>query len=246
MLDFTGRTCVITGASGGIPAATARLFARLGAQLALADLDPARLEALAEELRGLGAHCLTHAHDVRDSAGVADFAEACRTRFGGADHLVTGAGLYRGRSVADMSEAEWEETLAVNLDGVFRACRAFLPLLRDGGSIVNLSSMAAHRGSRDHAHYSAAKGAVLSFTRSLALEAAPRLRVNAVSPGLIDTPMIGELLRERGAALLETTPLRRLGTPEEVAGTIVFLCSPLAAFVTGETLQVNGGLHISG
>lgn len=246
MLDFTGRTCAITGATGGIPAAVARLFARLGADLALADLDAGRLESLAGELRELGADCLVHAHDVRDPAAVADFAQACRTRFGGADHLVTGAGIYRGRSVAAMSEAEWEETLAVNLDGVFHSCRAFLPLLRDGGSIVNLSSMAAHRGSRDHAHYSAAKGAVLSFTRSLALEAAPRLRVNAVSPGLIDTPMIGELLQARGPVLLEATPLGRLGTPEEVAGAVVFLCSPLAAFVTGETLHVNGGLHISG
>lgn len=246
MLDFSGKCCVITGATGGIPAATARLFAELGASLALADLDAGRLEALAAALRGLGADCLVHAHDIRDPAGVAAFAEAVRARFGGADHLVTGAGLYRGRAVAAMSEAEWQETLAVNLDGVFRSCRAFLPLLRDGGSIVNLASMAAHRGSREHAHYSAAKGAVLSFTRSLALEAAPRLRVNAVSPGLIDTPMIGELLRARGPALLEATPLRRLGTPAEVAGAIVFLCSPLAAFVTGETLQVNGGLHISG
>ena len=246
MLDFSGRTCAITGATGGIQAATARLFARLGANLALADLDAGRLEPLAEQLRESGADCLVHAHDIRDTAGVADFARACSARFDAIDHLITGAGLYRSRSVETMSDAEWDETLAVNLDGVFHSCRAFLPLLRDGGSIVNLASMATHRGSRDHAHYSAAKGAVLAFTRSLALEAAPRLRVNAVSPGLIDTPMIGALLRERGPQLLDSTPLRRLGTPEEVAGTIVFLCSPLAAFVTGETLQVNGGLYISG
>jgi len=246
MLDFSGQTCAITGATGGIQTATARLFARLGANLALADLDSGRLASLAEELRGSGADCLVHAHDIRDPAGVADFARACSARFIAVDHLVTGAGLYRSRSVATMSDAEWEETLAVNLNGVFHSCRAFLPLLRDGGSIVNLASMAAHRGSRDHAHYAASKGAVLALTRSLALEAAPRLRVNAVSPGLIDTPMIGELMQQRGRQLLESTPLRRLGTPEEVANTIIFLCSPLAAFVTGETLQVNGGLYIAG
>jgi 3-oxoacyl-[acyl-carrier protein] reductase len=105
--------------------------------------------------------------------------------------------------------------------------------------------MAGHRGSYQHAHYAAAKGAVLSFSRSLALELAPRIRVNAVSPGLIDTPMVKPLLAARGDELLAATPLKRLGQPEEVARAIAFLCSDWASFITGETLHINGGLYIA-
>ncbi|MCY1558480.1 3-oxoacyl-[acyl-carrier-protein] reductase FabG [compost metagenome] len=119
-----------------------------------------------------------------------------------------------------------------------------LPHLSDNSSIVNLSSIAGHRGSSEHAHYSASKGAVSSFSKSLAIELAPRTRVNLVAPGIIETPMTTELLREKGQLLLDGTPLKRFGTAEEVAGAIVFLCSPLASFVTGETLHVNGGLYM--
>jgi 3-oxoacyl-[acyl-carrier protein] reductase len=112
--------------------------------------------------------------------------------------------------------------------------------------VVNIASMAGHRGSYQHAHYAAAKGAVLSFTRSLALELAPRVRVNAVSPGLIDTPMVRPLMAARGPQLIEQTPLKRLGTSEEVARVIAFLCSDWASFITGETVHVNGGLYIVG
>ncbi len=144
-----------------------------------------------------------------------------------------------------MTDEQWRETIGINLDGVFYTCRAIAPLLRDGGAIVNIASMAGHRGSYQHAHYAAAKGAVLSFSRSLALELAPRIRVNAVSPGLIDTPMVKPLLAARGDELLAATPLKRLGQPEEVARAIAFLCSDWASFITGETLHINGGLYIA-
>lgn len=173
-------------------------------------------------------------------------AEACRDRFGHADFLVTGAGVYRDQLVASMSDEQWRETLGINLDGVFFTCRAVAPLLRDGGAIVNIASMAGHRGSYQHAHYAAAKGAVLSFSRSLALELAPRIRVNAVSPGLIDTPLIRPLLAAKGDELIKATPLKRLGRPEEVARAVAFLCSDWASFVNGETLHINGGLCIVG
>ncbi len=110
--------------------------------------------------------------------------------------------------------------------------------------MVNIASMAGHRGSYQHAHYAAAKGAVLSFSRSLALELAPRVRVNAVSPGLIDTPLVQPLLKVRGPQLIDQTPLKRLGTSEEVARVIAFLCSDWASFITGETVHINGGLYI--
>jgi len=170
--------------------------------------------------------------------------EACNEKFGGADYLVTGAGLYIDQLVETMTDAQWRQTIGVNLDGVFYICRAMIPVLRDGGAIVNIASMAAHRGSYQHAHYSAAKGAVLSLTRSLAVELAPRIRVNAVSPGLIDTPLIQPLLKVRGQQLLDATPMKRLGQPEEVANVIAFLCSDLASFLTAETIHINGGLYV--
>ena len=109
---------------------------------------------------------------------------------------------------------------------------------------MNIASMAGHKGSYMHSHYAAAKGAVLTFSRSLALELAPRVRVNAISPGLIDGPMVQPLLRVRGPELIEQTPLKRLGTPDEVARSVAFLCSDWASFITGETVHVNGGLYI--
>jgi 3-oxoacyl-[acyl-carrier protein] reductase len=245
MIDFQGQVLVLTGAAGGIGRAIARRFLDAGARVVLSDVDGAALTELAGDLDPAGERVLEGVHDVGDARAAEGLAERCRACFGGADFLVTGAGLYRDQAVQGMSDAQWAETLRINLDGVFYTCRALIPLLRDGGAIVNLSSMAGHRGSRHHAHYSAAKGAVLSFSRSLALELAPRIRVNAVSPGLIDTSMVQPLLAAQGERLLEATPLKRLGSADEVAGVVAFLCSDLASFVVGETVQVNGGLYMA-
>ncbi|HEY4252121.1 MAG TPA: SDR family NAD(P)-dependent oxidoreductase [Roseomonas sp.] len=242
MIDFTGRRLFLTGANGGIPRAIATLFGQLGADLVLTDRDEA---PLAEFARGLAAGrgtVVTQALDVTDPAAV----DAAIDGAGAIDFLVTGAGIYPEAAVAEMTDADWRRTLAVNLDGVFHCCRAAARALRDHGAVVNIASMAGHRGSNRHAHYAAAKGAVLSFSRSLMHELAPRgIRVNAVSPGLIDTPMVQPLMAARGPALLAATPLGRLGTAAEVAGAVAFLCSDWASFITGETIQVNGGLHIA-
>lgn len=244
MFSFQDKVLVLTGANGGITRAIARTFFDLGANLLLTDLEEPGLAAFAAELDGKGERVVTLRHDVRSAEDAKSLAALCRQRFGGADFLVTGAGLYRDQLVESMSDEQWRETIAINLDGVFYSCRALAPLLRDSGAIVNIASMAGHRGSYQHAHYAAAKGAVLSFSRSLALELAPRIRVNTVSPGLIDTPLIKPLLAARGDELIRSTPLKRLGTPEEVARVIAFLCSDWASFVTGETVHINGGLYI--
>lgn len=246
MFDFEGKVLVLTGANGAITRAVAATFFDLGARLLLSDIESDGLDGFARKLDPDGGRVATLRHDACSARDAEALAAACRDRFGAADYLVTGAGLYRDRTVAGMSDDEWRETIGINLDGVFYTCRAIAPLLRDGGAVVNIASMAGHRGSHSHAHYSAAKGAVLSFSRSLALELAPRIRVNAVSPGLIDTPLVKPLLAARGEALIEATPLKRLGTSEEVARTIAFLCSDWASFVNGETLHVNGGLYMSG
>jgi len=236
---------LITGAAGGIAHATAQLMAKSGANVALSDINPEALQKVADELSDSTGKISWHVSDIGDAASCQQLVEAVAKQHGAIDHLVHAAGIYPEVLVADMTDADWQKLMRINLDGTFYICRAIIPFLGEASSIVNLASLAAHRGSFSHAHYSASKGAVISFSRSLALELAPKTRVNAVSPGIIETPMTAGLLRQKGAALLDSTPLKRFGTAEDVAGSIVFLCSPLANFITGETLQVNGGLYMS-
>ncbi|MEW6257088.1 MAG: SDR family NAD(P)-dependent oxidoreductase [Pseudomonadota bacterium] len=246
MFDFSGRTLFLTGANGGISRAIARTFYDLGANCVLTDIDLDGVAAFARDLDPSGARTLA----VRQDAGRPEEADAALAaageRFGPLHALVTSAGLYRVRTVGEMDDAHWRTGIAVNLDGVFYTCRAAIPHLAQGSAIVNVTSMAGHRGSHSHADYAAAKSGVLGFSRSLAIELAPKVRVNAVSPGLIDTPMVRPLMAAKGDVLLDLTPMKRLGTGEEVARVVAFLCSDWASFVTGETVHVNGGLYISG
>ncbi len=244
MINFTGQTLAITGAASGIGAAVARLFHQHGANLVLIDRQEDALAALADAL-GTKDRVMVCPLDVTQAGLLEAAFEQTQSRFGGIDHLVPAAGIYRPAPMATMTDAEWAATISINLDAVFRTCRAALPHLRDGGSIVNIASIAGHRGSASHTHYSASKGAILAFSRALAGEVAPRLRVNTVSPGIIATPMTTDLVRDRGERLLAQTPLGRFGTADEVAGVIAFLCSNLASFVTGETIHVNGGLYMA-
>lgn len=245
MFDLTGKVALLTGANGGIPRATAALFRRLGAHLVLTDLDPAVLEEFGKSLPAAEGRILTARVDVTNREQVNEAVAMAGREFGGIDILVTGAGLYVEQEVPAMSDEDWRRTIGVNLDGVFYACRAAMPLLRKGGSVVNIASMAGHRGSVRHAHYAACKAAVLAFTRSLVHELSPRgVRANCVSPGIIATPMTEAIMAQNGAALIAATPMKRFGTPEEVASVIAFLASDAAAFVTGETIHINGGLYM--
>ncbi len=245
MFDLAGKVALITGANGGIPRATAALFRRLGAHLVLTDLDPAALDTFAAALPEAQARMVTARVDVTRRADVDDAVALAGREFGGIDILVTGAGLYVEQEVTAMSDDDWRRTIGVNLDGVFYTCRAAMPLLRRGGSVVNIASMAGHRGSVRHAHYAACKAAVLGFTRSLVHELSPRgVRANCVSPGIIATPMTEAIMAQNGAALIAATPMKRFGTPEEVASVIAFLASDAASFVTGETIHINGGIYM--
>jgi len=143
-----------------------------------------------------------------------------------------------------MTDEQWRRTLSINLDGVFYLLRRAAPHLTEGSSIVNLTSLAAFRGAFSNAHYGATKGAPVSLTRALARELAPSTRGNAVAPGIIETPMTRELLNVRGDASLQQTPIGRFGRPAEIASVIAFLCSDAASFITGETIQANGGLYM--
>ncbi len=241
MADFSGRTAVITGANGEIPRAIATLLAAAGARLVLTDIETGPLAGFAT---GLAAETLVCRHDVTDPAAADAVAAAAAARFGAVDMVVTGAGLYQHLALGDITDAKWRTSIAVNLDGVFFTIRALLPHLSEGASIVNITSVAGHRGSPDHTPYATAKGGVLTMTKSLAQELGPKVRVNAVSPGLIDTRMMQALDPDRRARMIATTPLRRLGTAHEVAEVVAFLCGPGAAYITGETIHVNGGLFM--
>ncbi|MGG4605222.1 SDR family NAD(P)-dependent oxidoreductase [Paenalcaligenes sp. Me131] len=244
MLGLEKKTVLITGAAGGIGRALALRLAQAGAQVALCDRDASALEKLEQEIREQGGVAARYAADVSSQPSCQALAKAVAAQFGGIDSLVHSAGIYPESKVAEMSAEQWRQLMQINLDGTFYMCQAVMPYLSERSNIVNLSSMAGHRGSYAHAHYSASKGAVTSFSKSLALELAPRTRVNCVAPGIIETAMTRDLLQEKGQALLASTPLKRFGTAQEVADVILFLCSDLASFVTGETIHVNGGLYM--
>lgn len=246
MFDFSGKLVWITGANGGISRCIAKTFFDLGANCVLTDVNADGVEAFARQLDPSGDRCIPLVQDASSADDAEKVATFIAKRFGGLDFLVTGAGIYRDQLIEGMTDDQWRQTLAVNLDGVFFTCRAATPLLKDGGAVVNVASMSGHKGSYMHGHYAATKGAVLAFSRTLALELAPRVRVNAVSPGLIDTPMVQPLMDVQGEQLLAMTPLKRLGLPEEVGNVVAFLCSPWASFITAETVHINGGLYVSG
>lgn len=244
--DFTNKTALVTGATGGIGRAICILLAEAGANLVLVDLAPDPLAALAMEL-GAPDRVATLAGDASAQSTIDQSLALATDRFGGLDLVIPVAGIYPEASVAETSDALWRKVMDINLDGVFRLLRSASPAMNDGGAIVNFASVAGHRGSKDHAHYAASKAGVIALTRSLAHELGTRnIRVNAVSPGTISTPMVEALVAERGDSMLAGTPLHRFGRSEEVAQVALFLCSDGASFINGETVHVNGGLFMAG
>jgi 3-oxoacyl-[acyl-carrier protein] reductase len=243
-LGLQSKVVLISGACGAIGSAIARLFLRLGSKLYLVDRDEEQLAMLAAELDAGGQRVRYCSCDVRESDAV-DRALEDASPGDGIDHLVLSAGIYRSSALREMTDAEWHEAMAVNLHGCFHFCRWAARSLNRGGSIVAISSIAGHRGSALFSHYAASKGGLVAFARSLAAELAPSIRVNVVSPGPIESPMVEPLMAHRGAQIVSQTPLGRLGRPEEVARAVAFLASDWASYITGEALQVNGGAYMA-
>lgn len=250
MIDLRGRTALVTGGSRGIGAATALLLAEAGADVAITwRTRQAEAERTADRIRALGRRAHLAQGDLADAEDVARIFTGVRERFGGLDCFIANAGIWPqvDTPLRDMDTERWHATVRANLDAVFLSSRAALGLLRDGGSVVLVSSTAGQRGEAFHADYAATKGALISLAKSLALECAPRLTVNCVAPGWVDTEMTASAFegagRDRVAASI---PLGRIATAADIAGPILFLCSPLARHVTGEILNVNGGSVLCG
>jgi 3-oxoacyl-[acyl-carrier protein] reductase len=250
MIDLSGQRVLVTGGSRGIGRATALLFARAGANVGLTyHTRQAEAESAVREIRAMGRRAFCAAGDLADPGVVTQVFRECKAALGGLDCFVANAGIWPSDEIplGKLSEGRWRSTLAQNLDAVFLTTRAALGLLGPGGRIVFVSSTAGQRGEAFHADYAATKGALIAMTKSLAVEYAPDLNVNCVAPGWVDTEMSAGPYagggRERIAA---TIPLRRIPPPEDIAGPILFLCSPLARHVTGEILNVNGGSVLCG
>ena len=262
LIDLSGKVALITGGSRGIGAATALLFARAGARVAITYRSRKRdAERVLEGLRSEGAEGEGGRGEGSDRAYQLDLASRESNErvvadvvrdFGGLDCFVANAGIWAPEEVpvARMSDAQWRETMQVNLDSVFYGCRAVLRVIRLGGSVVIVTSTAGQRGEAFHADYAATKGALIALVKSLAIEAAPDVTVNSVAPGWVDTEMAAlpyEADGGEGRRRIEAgIPLRRVASAEDIAGPIVFLCSKLGRHVTGEILNVNGGSVLCG
>ena len=242
LINLTGKRAFVTGGGRGIGRATAVLLARAGAMVAVGyrSRKPAADPHITAAVRG----------DLGTATGANKaVAEALRGLGGSLDILVINHGVWPADDVpvATMSDDQWESTRRANLDAVIYVCRAAIPHVAAGGTIVLVASTAGQRGEAFHADYAATKGAVISLTKSLAVELAPAITVNCVAPGWVDTEMAAKPYASGGREKIEKTiPLGRVASAEDVAGPIVFLCSPLARHITGEILNVNGGSVLCG
>ena len=240
-----GRTALVTGAAQGIGAGVARVLHDRGANVVLSDVDAAKA---AETARAIGDRTLAVETDVRDKGAVAAACDAAEERFGGLDILVNNAALTVNRTIWEIEPDEWDRVLAVNLRGVLFGCQVAGPRLRDRGwgRIVNMASIAGQQGGAvGGAHYAASKGGILVLTKIVARElAGSGVTVNALAPAAIRGPVMDTMPQECLAQLEATIPVGRFGTIDEVAELTAFLCTEEAGYITGATLDINGGLFM--
>lgn len=242
MFDLSGKAALVTGASGGIGGAIARI---LHAQGATVVLSGTRIEAL-QQLRGmLGERAHVIVAKMDDPADIERLAKEAETVAGKIDILVNNAGITRDNISMRMKDEEWEKVLQVNLSGTFKLTRAAMRgmVKRRFGRVINITSVVGVTGNPGQANYAAAKAGLIGMSKSLAQELASRgITVNCVAPGFIATPMTDGLTYEQRNTILGRVPAGRLGTPEEIASAVLFLASDEAAYVTGQTLHINGGM----
>jgi 2-hydroxycyclohexanecarboxyl-CoA dehydrogenase len=247
MKRFDDRVAIVTGGASGIGQATARRLAEEGAAVVIADVNGEGADGVARSISEGGGRAIALQVDVTDAPGVRAMTEQAITAFGKIDILVSNAGWDRAGPFADTDEELWDRVIAINYRGHLATCHAALPYMRErgGGRIVTVASDAGRVGSSGEVVYSGAKGAVIAFTKGLAREVARYgINVNCVAPGLVDTPLLAGMPEKLIAAIVRSIPLRRTGVPDEIAAAICFFASDDAAYITGQTLSVNGGLNM--
>lgn len=248
----TSRVALVTGAASGIGQALAVGYARAGVAVVGGAFpgDPHDPQATLDLVAASGGVCVMQELDVASTGSVEAFAQVAIDRFGRIDHVVANAGVLRASPLVDMTDEQWQQMLDIDLTGVMRTFRAAARRMRQGGGMVAISSIAGGvYGWADHAHYAAAKAGVPGLCRSVAVELAPRgIRCNAVIPGLIETPQSLDAVNSLGpeglAAAARSIPLGRVGRPDDVARVVQFLTGDDAAYITGQSLVVDGGLTI--
>jgi len=254
MISLAGKAALVTGGSRGIGAATVRLFARAGADVVF-NFHRHREAAtqLEQETRKHGTRIESMKADLAKTADAKKLVDFTHERLGRLDILVANAGIWNHEDapIENLSEKDWDEMIRVNLKSVYATVHSAVPhmIAQGGGRIVAVSSVAGQRGTAFHSHYSATKGAIISFAKALAAELARHnILVNCVAPGLVETDIWKSTPRNSAKlkAMLAAYPLRRMATPEEVAGPILFVVSDLATFVTGEVININGGFFNCG
>jgi 3-oxoacyl-[acyl-carrier protein] reductase len=247
-LGLTGKAIVITGGGGDIGRECAKLFAAAGATLAISDVKLEAAQAVAGEAERAGAKAIAVRTDVTDPADVARLFDEAAAALGAVDVLVNNAGIFQSKPIDDLTAEDWDRVMAVNLKGVFLCSQAALRHMkpRRSGSIVSIGSLAGQVGGiHAAANYATSKAGVISLTKSLAKNAGPfGIRVNCINPGVIDTQMTQPWPDDVLAQLAKNTPLGRLGRPDEVAKTVVYLASDWSSFVHGAHVDVNGGIHM--
>jgi 3-oxoacyl-[acyl-carrier protein] reductase len=247
MFDLKGKTALITGGGSGIGRGIGQVFAQAAANIIVNDIDQERAARVATELRDLGTEAIAIKADVADTAQVNRMVEEGLNRFGKIDILINNAGIGVGVLFSQMSKEEWDGMFAVHVGGAFNCTRALIQPMIDQswGRIINISSVAGLTGEKGLVHYSAAKAALLGFTKSLAREVAKyNITVNAIAPGLIDTPLAASMRPDLWERLVKLSLIRRPGAPVDIAYACLYLASDEASFVTGQIISPNGGLYL--
>jgi 3-oxoacyl-[acyl-carrier protein] reductase len=249
MISLAGKAVLVTGGNRGIGRATALLCASAGADVAITYRSRrVEADAVAGEIRAMGRKAAIAGGDLADEAMAERIIETCRVELGRLDAFVGNHGIWPAEEVPlrELALDRWRSTMAANLDSIFVSTRAALRRM-NSGAVVLVSSTAGQRGEAFHADYAASKGAMISLVKSLAIEYAPAITVNAVAPGWVATEMSASAFADGGEARIASTiPLRRIATAEDIAGPIVFLLSDLARHITGEIVNVNGGSVLCG
>ena len=246
--ELRGKVCFVTGGSRGIGRAIVLAMAKAGADVAFTyQRSGEQAEALALQVRSLGVRCRAHQANVASPEEMGEATSLVQNEFGPITILVNNAGINRDKSFLKMTHSMWNEVMRVNLDGVFYTTQLVAnEMIGAGwGRIINISSIVGQTGNFGQTNYAAAKGAVISFTESLARELARKgITVNAVAPGFVETDMLSGMPEATLSQVKAITPMGRLGKPEEIADAVLFLASPRASYVTGQVLGVNGGMYM--